>query len=119
MPAEHTVEVQVEAPALEDVPELQVEQTVAEAAEYVPAAQAPVTAVSPVVAQYEPAVHAEQAVDPVVDINVPARQFEQLVEEADDEYVPDKQLEHIEEEATEYEPAAQAPVTAVRPVVAQ
>ena len=43
----------------------------------------------------------------------------QLVEDADDEYVPDKQLEQAVEEATEYVPAAQAPVTAVRPVVAQ
>jgi len=103
----------------EYVPDKQLEHIEEEATEYEPAAQAPVTAVIPVVAQYEPAVHAEHDVDPVDGINVPARQFEQLVEEADDEYVPDKQLEHIEEEATEYQPAAQAPVTAVSPVVAQ
>ena len=35
------------------------------------------------------------------------------------EYDPDEQLEQTEDEATEYEPAAQAPVTAVRPVDAQ
>jgi len=57
--------VQVEAPALEVVPELQVEQTVAEAAEYVPAAQAPVTAVSLVVAQYDPSGHEVHVVDPI------------------------------------------------------
>ena len=50
---------------------------------------------------------------------VPERQFEQLVEDDDDENVPDKQLEHMVDEATENEPAAQTPVTAVRPVVAQ
>jgi len=33
---------------------------VEDAAEYLPAAQAPVTAVKPVVAQYDPAVHDEQ-----------------------------------------------------------
>ena len=59
------------------------------------------------------------AVAPVAAMKVPARQFEQLVEDADDEYVPDKQFEHTDDEATEYEPAAQAPVSAVRPVVAQ
>ncbi len=35
------------------------------------------------------------------------------------EYVPATQLEQIDADAIEYEPAAQAPVTAVRPVVAQ
>jgi len=54
------------------------------------------------VAQYEPAVHEEQAVEPVDDWKVPARQLEQKLDEA-----------------TEYFPAAQAPVTEVRPVEAQ
>ena len=49
----------------EYVPERQLEQTVAEADEYEPVTQEPVTAVRPVVAQYEPAVHAEHEVDPV------------------------------------------------------
>ena len=44
----------------EKVPDKQLEQTVDEAAEYLPAAQAPVTAVRLVVAQYEPALHDEQ-----------------------------------------------------------
>ena len=43
----------------------------------------------------------------------------QLVEDAEEEYDPDEQLEHTVDEATEYEPAAQAPETIVRPVVAQ
>ena len=43
----------------------------------------------------------------------------QLVDDADDEYFPDKQLEQTLAEAIEYDPAAQTPVTAVRPVVAQ
>jgi len=37
----------------------------AEAAEYDPAAHTPVTAVNPVVAQYEPTLQAEQTVEPV------------------------------------------------------
>jgi len=45
--------------------------------------------------------------------------LEQLVEDADDEYFPDEQLEQTVAEASEYDPAAHAPVTAVRPVVAQ
>ena len=44
----------------EYVPDKQLEQTVAEELEYDPAAHAPVTAVKPVMAQYEPAVHAVQ-----------------------------------------------------------
>ena len=39
------------------VPTRQGEQTVDEAAENLPAAHAPLTALSPVVAQYDPAVH--------------------------------------------------------------
>ena len=42
-----------------------------------------------------------------------------MVEDADEEYLPDEQLEHTVADATEYEPAAHAPDTAVRPVVAQ
>ena len=79
----------------------------------------PVTTVRPVVAQYEPALHAKQAVAPVDAIKVPARQLKQLDEDAEGENVPDKQLEQSVEETTENEPAAQAPVTAVRPAVAQ
>ncbi len=41
------------------------------------------------------------------------------MEEAEDEYVPEEQSEHTTDEAIEYEPASQAPETAVRPVVAQ
>ena len=48
------------------MPVRQDEHTVADAAEYVPTAQLPVTVDNPVVAQYDPAVHAEQLVDPVV-----------------------------------------------------
>jgi len=81
--------------------------------------QAPVTAVRLDVAQYDPAGHAVHAVAPVAAIYVPARQFEQLDEDTEVEYDPDKQLEQTEDEATEYEPAAQTPDTAVRPVVAQ
>ena len=97
----------------------QLEQTVDEAIEYDPAEQDPVTAVRPIVAQYEPAVHAVHAVAPVETIKLPARQFEQLDEDAEFAYVPDKHLEQTLAEATEYDPAAQAPVTAVRPAVAQ
>ena len=42
---------------------MQLEHTVAAVAEYFPTAQAPVTALRPVVAQYEPAVHALQLDD--------------------------------------------------------
>ena len=85
VPAEQTTElvVQVEAPAVDEVPEAQLEQTeedavevkvlarqdeqtVAEEAEYFPAAQLPVTADKPVVAQYDPVVHAEQLEEPAV-----------------------------------------------------
>jgi len=54
----------------------QLVHTVAEAAEYMPIAQAPVTAVRPVVAQYDPAVHAMHALNPVAAENVPAKQLE-------------------------------------------
>ena len=47
------------------------------------------------------------------------RQLEQPVEDEEEEYAPDKQLTQTVEEATEYNPAAQIPVTALRPVDAQ
>ena len=47
------------------VPARQLEHAVADDAEYEPAAQAPVNVVSPVEAQYDPAVHEVQEVDPV------------------------------------------------------
>jgi hypothetical protein len=43
----------------------------------------------------------------------------QAVDDEEDVYLPDEQLEHTVAEATEYKPAAQAPVTAVKPVVEQ
>jgi len=49
----------------EYVPDEQLEQAVEEAAEYEPATQEPVTAVRPVVAQYDPLGHAVHVVDPV------------------------------------------------------
>ena len=45
--------------------------------------------------------------------------MEQLLEDEDEEYDPCKQLEQTDADATELKPAAQAPVAAVRPVVAQ
>ena len=48
----------------------------AEAEEYEPAAQAPVTAVKPVVAQYDPPGHAVQVDEPAVAWKDPARQLE-------------------------------------------
>jgi len=47
------------------VPVRQLEHTVAEAVEYDPAAQLPVTAVKPVVAQYDPPGQVEHEVAPV------------------------------------------------------
>ena len=108
----------------------------AETAEYVPAAQLPVTAERPVVAQYDPAgqlVHAlAEAVEYVPTAQLPATaerpvvaQYDPAVhaEQLDDPVVawklPVRQLEQIEAEAVEYVPTAQLPVTAERPVVAQ
>ena len=48
------------------------------AVEYEPAAQIPVTAVSPVVAQYDPAVQSLQSLNPVVAAKEPAEQLVQL-----------------------------------------
>ena len=84
------------------MPVLQDEQIVDEAAAYVPAAHAPVTAERPVVAQYDPAGQAEQTVDPVLVVKVPVAQLIQT-----------------EDEAIEYFPTAQVPVTAERPEVEQ
>ena len=47
------------------VPAAQLEQTLDEATEYCPAAHIPEIAPKPVVAQYDPAVHAAQLEDPV------------------------------------------------------
>ena len=66
----------------EYVPAEQLEQTDADATENDPAAQAPVTAVKPVVAQYDPAVHAVHTITPDVNWKEPARQLEQTVAEA-------------------------------------
>ena len=90
------VEEEVYAPTAHD------EQTEADAAEYLPVTQLPVTADSPTVAQYEPAVHAVHALKPPVDAIVPMEHDEQTVAEA-----------------TEYLPTAHAPVTTASPVVAQ
>ena len=51
---------------ISNVPARQLEHTVAEAAEYFPATQDPVTAVRPVVAQFEPEGHEVQLVEPVL-----------------------------------------------------
>ncbi len=92
---------------VEDVEEEKVltgqdEQTDADAAEYFPEAQLPVTADSPVVAQYEPAVQAPHALSP-----------------ADVAKVPSRQEEQTEADAAEYFPATQLPLTADSPEVAQ
>ena len=64
------------------VPARQVEHAVAETAEYFPVAQTPVTAESPVVAQYDPAVHALHTLSPAVAAKVPVEQLAQEEEEA-------------------------------------
>ncbi len=66
------------------VPARHEEQTVADAAEYVPAAQIPVTAESPVVAQYDPAAQAEHEVKPDEAAKVPVEQLVQLVCDAEE-----------------------------------
>ena len=58
-------------------PAIHDEQAVEEEAEYLPAAQAPVTAVKPVVAQYDPAGQLVQETRPEVEANVPVAQLEQ------------------------------------------
>ena len=92
---------------VEDVEEEKVltrqdEQPVANTAEYFPAAQLPVTADSPVVAQYEPAVQALHALSP-----------------ADEAKVPSRQEVQTDADAAEYFPATQLPLTADSPEVAQ
>ena len=81
---------------------MQLEQTAEDATEYRPAAHTPVTAVSPVVAQYDPPVHAMQLEEPVLAW-----------------YDPTRQLEHTVADAAEYDPDEQLPVTAERPADAQ
>ncbi len=101
------------------VPVRQDEHTVADAAEYFPVAQRPVTAVSPVVEQYEPALQSLHADKPEVAANEPVEQLEQVVDELEAEYFPTRHDEQTVADAAEYFPAAQAPVTAESPVVAQ
>ncbi len=100
-PAEQLVQLDEDAAELK-VPNTQDEQTLAEAAEYFPAAQPPDNADSPVVAQYDPAEHAVHALNP-----------------ADAAKWPIKQEEQTEADAAEYFPTAQPPVTADSPEVAQ
>ncbi len=80
-----------------DKPFAQTLQPVATEAEYWPAAHAPVTAVRPATAQYEPAGHETQEIDPALCWKVPAAQ---LVHPADAtaEYEPALQIEHIDED---------------------
>jgi len=61
----------------------------------------PVTAVRPVVAQYDPAVHDTQLVELAVPWKVPATQFEHTVEDEEAEYVPDKQPEQSVDDGVE------------------
>ena len=100
-PAEHAAQALNPADAAK-VPIKQDEQTEADAAEYFPATQLPLTADSPVVAQYDPAEHAVQALNP-----------------ADAAKVPIKQEEQTDTDAAEYFPATQLPLTADSPEVAQ
>jgi len=60
------------------VPTGQDEQTDAEVPEYVPAAQMPVTADNPVVAQYDPAVQALHTLSPADAAKLPVVQLVQL-----------------------------------------
>ncbi len=82
VPAEQLVQLDEVAAELK-VPITQDEQTLAEAAEYVPTAQPPVTADSPEVAQYDPAVQAEHELEPADAWKVPATHEVQL--EADED----------------------------------
>ncbi len=85
-----------------NVPTKQEEQIEADAAEYIPAVQLPVTDDNPAAAQYEPA---EQAVH---ELN-PADAAKLLI----------KQDEQTEADEAEYFPAMQLPLTADSPEVAQ
>ena len=69
---------------------------------YLPAVHAPLTAESPVVAQYDPAEHAVQVLNPADAAKVLIRQDEQT-----------------EADAAEYFPATQIPLNADSPEVAQ
>ena len=75
-PAEHIVHALKPAEAAK-VPIKQDEQTEADAAEYFPATQLPLTADSPEVAQYDPVEHATHALSPADAAKVPIKQDEQ------------------------------------------
>ena len=64
------------------VPARQLEQTEDDSIENEPAVQTPVTAVKPVVAQYDPPGQAVHALDPVEACKVPAGHAVQLLEPA-------------------------------------
>jgi len=64
-PAEHDEQLE-ELTIAWKYPTRQLEQTVEEAAEYLPAAQPPVTPVKPVVAKYDPPGHDEQLEAPEI-----------------------------------------------------
>jgi len=65
----------------EYLPTVQLEQTLAEAIEYEPAAHAPVTAERPVVEQNDPAVQAVHTLLPAAEAKVPVKQSEQIDDE--------------------------------------
>jgi len=100
VPAEQLEQVVDDAKA-ENFPTKHVEQTVADAAEYAPAAQLSVTADRPIVAQYDPAVQALHALNPVDAANEPLLQLEQLEDPAADEKVPAMQDEQTVAEDAE------------------
>jgi hypothetical protein len=89
--------------------------------EKVPIGQALVGTVSPVVAQYDPAVHEVHEVAPVEEENDPTAHAVGAVRVPDGQYDPaghGVQAEVVAPPA-EYDPAEQAPVTAESPVVEQ
>jgi len=90
------------------VPARQLAQTVADAPEYLPAAHDPVTADSPAVAQYDPALQALHALDPVEARKVPAKHEEQLVAPVVALYLPTPQLVHGAEPEDEKVPTLHA-----------
>jgi hypothetical protein len=99
------------------------EQAVEPGAANWPAAQVPVTAVSPVVAQYDPEVQSGQlpAPEPALAAKVPAAQNEQDAASAApwSENFPATQSVQADAPAAENLPAAHGSVTAERPVVPQ
>ncbi len=94
----------MKVPAIQDV------QTVADVVEYFPTAQPPVTADSPVVAQYEPAVQDVHVLNPANAPKDPVKQEEQTEAEVA-EYLPARQFTQLAEVVTpvvvKYLPAAQ------------